>query len=504
MKDERDDAAALRHPLWWIALALLILNDHVLKGAGLLPGWLTGKLSDFAGMIVAPALAASLISLQHKRLRSAAFLSVALLFAITKLSPEARDALVSLASRLGMRWRIVVDPTDLVALVALPFSWSLTAPAGRRRVALQRSAMALGGVACMATSQPAPAPLTQPIEAQVVLANRLSERVEIGIRFSDALFDCGAAQVSPGTLLSRSLFHDEMLRVALDPGERFPLDPVSVQAMTVRNGTQITLPTARGLCTAVLLTGESMSETVVLWPSSLPRRPVDATESTGADALTAGVFLRDEGGLRRVRALSNAVSAQPLASELARCDRRGVRYSWSLPLPPRPAVLRAITELPGGCLSLTLREGDAEAFEWFVCVPREAVPFMEGERIEFIEETGLTGGAVRIQSPMSRVSVRRDAFIEAGQPLPGIPAPVSFGTLCGGHRDQCGAYSLPRSVSVGSAAPVVPGEGEVTLFNGSIVRFGRAEHVLATRSTCAPALRALGVAVDYAVTTRGL
>ena len=41
---------ALLHPLWLGSLALLVLNDHVLKGAGLLPGVLTGKLSDFAGV----------------------------------------------------------------------------------------------------------------------------------------------------------------------------------------------------------------------------------------------------------------------------------------------------------------------------------------------------------------------------------------------------------------------------------------------------------------------
>ena len=30
-----DPAAALRRPLWWAALATLLVNDHLLKGAGL-------------------------------------------------------------------------------------------------------------------------------------------------------------------------------------------------------------------------------------------------------------------------------------------------------------------------------------------------------------------------------------------------------------------------------------------------------------------------------------
>ena len=39
-----DPWRGLTHPAWWVCLALLLLNDHVLKGAGLLPGVVTGKL----------------------------------------------------------------------------------------------------------------------------------------------------------------------------------------------------------------------------------------------------------------------------------------------------------------------------------------------------------------------------------------------------------------------------------------------------------------------------
>src|SRR5690606_18514082 len=36
------------------ALGLLLLNDWWLKGAQIAPAWLTGKLSDFCGLLVAP------------------------------------------------------------------------------------------------------------------------------------------------------------------------------------------------------------------------------------------------------------------------------------------------------------------------------------------------------------------------------------------------------------------------------------------------------------------
>ncbi|MBL8617663.1 MAG: hypothetical protein JNM72_18795 [Deltaproteobacteria bacterium] len=49
------------HPLILGAAALMALNDQLLKGWG--PGWLTGKLSDLAGLAFAPALLVALLEL---------------------------------------------------------------------------------------------------------------------------------------------------------------------------------------------------------------------------------------------------------------------------------------------------------------------------------------------------------------------------------------------------------------------------------------------------------
>ncbi len=46
--------ALLLHPVALAAIAVLVLNDHVLKGTA--PAWLTGKLSDCAGLIFFPLL----------------------------------------------------------------------------------------------------------------------------------------------------------------------------------------------------------------------------------------------------------------------------------------------------------------------------------------------------------------------------------------------------------------------------------------------------------------
>jgi hypothetical protein len=45
-------AEALIHPVALAALGLLVLNDHLLKSA--YPGFLSGKLSDAAGLVVFP------------------------------------------------------------------------------------------------------------------------------------------------------------------------------------------------------------------------------------------------------------------------------------------------------------------------------------------------------------------------------------------------------------------------------------------------------------------
>ncbi|MBX6387020.1 MAG: hypothetical protein IRZ07_29260, partial [Microbispora sp.] len=49
-------AAWLGHPATLTAIAVLLVNDHLLKH--LWPGVVTGKLSDVAGMLVAPPLLA--------------------------------------------------------------------------------------------------------------------------------------------------------------------------------------------------------------------------------------------------------------------------------------------------------------------------------------------------------------------------------------------------------------------------------------------------------------
>ena len=122
---------ALTHPLWLGALALLVLNDHALKGAGLLPGWLTGKLSDVAGMLVAPLLLAVIAQVSSRHGWALAHVAVGVVFAAIKLSDTAAQAFETLTALTPFPWVIVVDPSDLLALPALAADESAVVQYGR-------------------------------------------------------------------------------------------------------------------------------------------------------------------------------------------------------------------------------------------------------------------------------------------------------------------------------------------------------------------------------------
>ena len=90
-------AADLTRPAPLIATAILALNDHVLKGSGWLPGTVTGKLSDVAGLFVAPIALVCLVrcvvpARRDGRLAAVALAMVAVVFALLKASPAVNSA----------------------------------------------------------------------------------------------------------------------------------------------------------------------------------------------------------------------------------------------------------------------------------------------------------------------------------------------------------------------------------------------------------------------------
>ncbi|WBB72813.1 hypothetical protein O7602_24420 [Micromonospora sp. WMMD1128] len=138
--------AWLGQPVTVLALVVLVLNDHVLKAAR--PGPVTGKLSDVAGLVLAPPLVAALVTLVVPRLRvgvaaAVALGSVGVGFALVKTSGYAATTASQLWTAVSGPSLVRADRTDLLALPALAvaaWAWRRARrdPVGRRATRLVR------------------------------------------------------------------------------------------------------------------------------------------------------------------------------------------------------------------------------------------------------------------------------------------------------------------------------------------------------------------------------
>jgi hypothetical protein len=151
---------AIRHPLWWAMLAVLIANDWWLKSASVLPTSVTGKISDFAGLMVFPLLAALILGplSQRKFVWAGIHIITGILFTAVNLIPSAANLYVNLLNSIGFHAQIWQDPTDLAALIMLPLSF-LIYPRLTPMIRMNRSgqllrcfSIAFAGFFCMASS----------------------------------------------------------------------------------------------------------------------------------------------------------------------------------------------------------------------------------------------------------------------------------------------------------------------------------------------------------------
>lgn len=166
----------LWHPVAIAAIVLLLVNDHWLKH--LAPGPLTGKLSDFAGLVFFPLLLVAAAELAAATLgrsrpqRSLATLIAALatgiVYSAVKLMPEATAAyndalgvgqwlLAGDLSTVPVATAGVTDPSDLVALPSLAIAYLVARDSGPVSVSTRLQPMTVGllmlaGLAALATS----------------------------------------------------------------------------------------------------------------------------------------------------------------------------------------------------------------------------------------------------------------------------------------------------------------------------------------------------------------
>ncbi|MFG2060088.1 hypothetical protein ACGFIK_01530 [Micromonospora sp. NPDC048871] len=132
----------LIHPVTVAATALLIVNDHLLKAV--FPGWLTGKLSDVAGMVMTPPLLALVLvgavrlwgwcrpalrrttgesGLLGEVLAVGAILLVGVGFTVVKATATGAAVASAWWSVVNGPSVIRADLTDLLALPALGLAW---------------------------------------------------------------------------------------------------------------------------------------------------------------------------------------------------------------------------------------------------------------------------------------------------------------------------------------------------------------------------------------------
>lgn len=164
--------ATYAHPVALAALALLLVNDHVLKAR--FPGTVTGKLSDVAGPVVLAALLGPVAARLARRpwAEAAAWWAVAVAFAAVKVVPVVNAAAVAVLSALAGPSAIARDPADVLGLLALPLAWRLTRSAPERTPRVLRAvAFVVGAGAVTATSYaPEPRVVSLKVDGDAVVA----------------------------------------------------------------------------------------------------------------------------------------------------------------------------------------------------------------------------------------------------------------------------------------------------------------------------------------------
>jgi hypothetical protein len=460
-------------PAWLASLAVLGVNDHLLKGAGLLPGVVTGKLSDVAGMLVAPALLAALLGLRSRRGLLLAHLAIAAVFAAIKLSPAAADAWSWLMGLVGMPWMITVDPTDLLALPALALGWRVLMPAMRgpqpafqplRRRFAQAAAIGTGTLLCMATSAPREDEGDwgeeadwgdvggttdieyQEINADVYLSNNSQQ--DLIVRTRDLLpeiqLDCIAVAEDPGLLLSESLF---------GAGRTWTMPPTTNAAARDIDNTP-----ARD-CYAVRVEGDALSEPFVLFwsaadiPVVITVGDIDVPEqhTDGAVILAADADGRFSVQESRKEIVFPVELIPPADAAFPGPDVE--RLAWTTPPATGDALqLTALDQGPDGCIGVEF-DGGVSFPRWYFCPPADSFPFALDQ---WVTVGDFAGGDVvtltRVPDPQTQEAVPTIELVASrGRLLPKLAATVLAAktdfNVSLAPDPVCGTVARPDSVS---------------------------------------------------------
>ena len=448
---------AFAHPLWWSALALLLANDHVLKGSGLLAGALTGKLSDFAGMVVAPPLLALVYTLPRGRVgRTLPALMTGAALSALKLWPAAAHGLELGARALGLGMRFCPDPTDLWALLALPLGHALCRPAAQppraaqRRELTQRLGIALGSLACMATGFSKSSSHAARSDAPAI-ENDSDRAISLVVSSTEGVGGCRIYRDDRVGLLTDDAFVAAR-EITLDPGKKADLVQDSSTAA----------------CGAARIALQDGQEELVFWrdlPEIEDFVPADDEQRMARTVLVSGKAsdLSFQVGDDLQTFELGADPPDSTCAEDAQAD--SLEFS-SLPIAQGFVELGEQRTTSDGCLEVDwfMAGGDTTPHTQTLCVPDWAFPFDEGDTLALTVSSAADGSrSLRVtRYDGSMAATQLQIWNDAGT-FPGGRISELAAIDCVGSLSSCGAYVRPIEASVhGRSKKLHPGD-DVTL-----------------------------------------
>lgn len=454
-------------PLWWAALGLWLVNDHLLKGSGVVDGALTGKLSDFCGLWVLPAGLSALAGrvLGPRAQHWPYYAGVGLYFAGLQLWPGLVHLSEAILGELGVPSKITPDPSDLVALLVL---WPAYARYGLPRPNKPALGLrwAVAGYPLMLFATVATSRLDEPAGIQrtgrLFLYNTTNEPQQITIKQvrADVEANCFSIQNDPHKHLHESLF--ESIETAT-------LGPQGVLAIDARAETnlQSDLPNEQDGCQAMIIGGPKLAPKLLFWKNEqfplqrftdVPTDPnqsgIIAIERTASDDVYP--FKYRHLGTTQIEHLVMESLPDPASPECA-SPSPGVEIDWGQAFPKGPHRLESITPGPDGCLALELasQEDTALTTRRYLCIPPKRFPFEPGDILQFRSLEGETpvlgknieGWAIRSEKKETEQDDQTDPdenaaikfYVILGQGLPELSG-LTFGI-----RPQACPYAPSKS-----------------------------------------------------------
>ncbi|MEM9463418.1 MAG: hypothetical protein AAGF11_55260 [Myxococcota bacterium] len=524
---------ALLHPLWLGSLAVLVLNDHVLKGASLLPGVVTGKLSDLAGLVVAPVLLAALCRVRTPRGWRLSHLAVGLVFSAIQLSASLAAGWSALMGIFGFPWFITRDATDLVALPALALSaWALRDAIRRPATGVARRSAELTaagtGLLCCAATSPAPGePFVPDLWTDVYVHNAGSEPVVVRMRGLAAAvdLDCDAVAEDPGRLVTEPLFGDSQ-SFLLDPDQNFGLVTNDEWGWGSGGSWDDNGDPAARDCEVVLLDVDDMPPAVVFWRDgqvphrTVPSSGVDANGDRGRIEIhpSGDPDRRGEYTLGEDEVLYVVPPAAPPVEGACAPQSDVGRLEWSEPLPQGSFELLAVERGADGCyaLDLGIRNPVDEIIKserWYLCAPLSHLGIEPGRQVSvttLAQGTGGEGGVMLstidegsdLSQPLVQLQAYRGTSFPAFHGLQVAAVPdFECGYVVG---EACGTVTRATSVTAGGGefevVELQAGERQTLSGEGSVemtVALAHSEERAALDPECAEGPDALGLDLEF-------